>query len=368
FIPKMEERHPYRGKTNEAYLQLLQKLYQLEQKTDILERTASIYAHLFDSIQPSLLVNMAKTYYQLGLSDKGDQSLKDMLVHLSNAPTETRHLGGRVFKPLYKHIDPATSGNVLCSMVSELIALEPDPFRQAMFMVEFLRGAKEEEFSFGAASAERLIEGLDQNANMMARSIGRAAIVEHIELIPEARHQILRQAWDLIKPQDFDSTFRDQVFWSLPLISQYDTELAQEIFSDTQPKIQALPSKTEKEDWHNSILWAISQAPITDWGYQYTKELGEGATENMQSQIAHSVERWSKLETKIESIVSLLEISALLNEPLYRALAISGIVGAAARIGEWDYAFSWIKHIKLYYYKSLAYIEMMIAYRANTAK
>ena len=218
------------------------------------------------------------------------------------------------------------------------------------------------------ASAERLIEGLDKHADLMARTIGRAAIVEHIELIPEARSQVLQETWELIKPQEFDQAFRDQIFWSLPVISQYETDLAHEIFSYLRPNIQVLPSSSKQEDWHSSLLWAISQAPLTDWGYAYAKELGEGANEKVQTYLANTVEHWSKHESNIENLLSLLEISASVTDPLYRALAIAGIVGATARIGEWDYAFSWIKHIKLYYYKSLAYIEMMIAYKANSRK
>ncbi|MEM6346866.1 MAG: hypothetical protein AAF927_23460, partial [Bacteroidota bacterium] len=282
FIPKMGDTHIYRVKTNESYLQLLQKLYQKEQKTDLLEQAAAIYAHFYDPIQPSLLVNMAKTYYQLGLNEKGDQSLKDMLVHLANAPAKTVKIGGRVFKPLFKSIDSERSGQLLCSVLSELIALESDSFRQAMILVEFLRGAKEEDFAFGPASAERLIEGLDQYGYLMARSIGRAAVVEHIALIPEARTQVLRQAWELIKAQDFDQAFRDQIFWSLPTISQHQPELAHEIYSYVQPKIQALSSSTAIEDWNNSILWAISQAPMKDWGYDFVKGIGEGANEKVQ--------------------------------------------------------------------------------------
>ncbi len=147
FIPKMGDTHLSRVETNESYLQLLQKLYQKEQKIDLLERAEATYANYYDMIQPSLLVNMAKTYYQLELNERGDQCLKDMRIHLANAPAKSGKIGGRVFKPLFKHIKPETSGQLLSSVLCELTTLESDRFRQAMMVVEFLRGAKEEDFT-----------------------------------------------------------------------------------------------------------------------------------------------------------------------------------------------------------------------------
>ncbi|MFK7923128.1 MAG: hypothetical protein AB8H47_14285 [Bacteroidia bacterium] len=360
-IPLMTERHLNLMETMAAYLEQLARLYQLEKQSDILDEVARAFAAYEAPIQSELLVQLAKTYYAVGLNDKGNQQLKDIPVCLANAPAKKRAVWGRAYKPIYAHLPNEQSAQILLDSMIEMLVLENEPFRQAMFVVEFLRGAEDEKFSFFPASAERLIEGLDRHGHLFAKTIGRAEIVKQIALSPKQGRQILNDAWQLLKEQSFDKDLREQLTWVLPIAAKYELTLTKEMFDHMMPSLQALPESTQKEDWQDTICWGISHGPITDWGIAFIQTFGEAASEKTQAMQALTIKRWSQQNPALEELVSLLEIAAKIVDPPQKAIALSGIVAATARIEEWDYAFRWVAHIKLHYYTALAYIEMMLA-------
>lgn len=365
-IPEMNEKHLNRNETIDTYLEQLARLYEIDKQTDLFTATEQALKAYQDPIQIQLLISLAKTYYQIELAEKGDSLIKNFPLVLTLTPESKSVLWGRVYKPLFTHLTDDQSIQVLIHSVAESLVLEDNPLKQAMFILEFLRGAEEEIYSFSAASAERLIEGIDKYGDVIAKSIGRAAVVEHIELSSERSSQILRTAWDLIKKQEFKADFREQIFWVLPVVAKYEPNLAEQIFDYCQLNLKQMPASSEKDDWRDSLFWGLSNGPVANYSYEFVKSFGEAADEKVQSQIAATIERWCQQKQNINDLVSLLEIAATIEEPVHRAIAISSVATATADIGGWEYAFAWVKHIKLYYYTALAYIEMMIAYNKQS--